>query len=83
MQTVQVVAELLGVVVLFWLVTTVMLSLMGGSIPWPYPRHWRWGAATLDGVSASDDPALERAHVVLGSAERQGVDWLDHNLRRN
>ena len=59
METIQVILVLLWVVALGWLATTLMLGPMGGSIPWPYPRHWRWGSATLDAAYAvPDDPAL-------------------------
>lgn len=74
MQTLQVILNLLGVVALGWLATAVMLWLMGGAIPWPYPRHWRWGWATLDAADAVPEP-FERRLARL--------DWLDHNLRRN
>jgi hypothetical protein len=86
METVQTIIDLLRVVVLLWLATAVMFRLMGGPIPWPYPRRWRWGSATLDAAYAlPDDPALGRAHVVPGLSWREfaTVDWLDHNLRRN
>ncbi len=86
METLQVILDLLWVVALGWLATTLMLGLMGGSIPWPYPRHWRWGSATLDAAYAlPDDPALEPAHVTPKLLERRlaSGNWLDHNLRRN
>ena len=86
METLQVILDLLWVVALGWLATTVMFRLMGGPIPWPYPRHWRWGSATLDAAYAlPDDPALEPAPVTPKLLERRlaSVDWLDHNLRRN
>jgi len=86
METFQVILDLLGIVVLGWLATTVMLWLMGGSIPWPYPRQWRWGSALLDAAYAvPDDPALKPAHGVPEPLERRlaRVDWLDHKLRRN
>ncbi len=74
MQTLQVILNLLGVVALGWLATAVMLWLMGGAIPWPYPRHWRWGWATLDAADAVPEPFERRL---------ARVDWLDRNLRRN
>ena len=86
METVRVILDLLWVVVLGWLATAVMFRLMGGPIPWPYPRRWRWGSATLDAAYAlPDDPALEPAPVTPEPLERglARVDWLDHNLRRN
>ncbi|MGQ0722847.1 MAG: hypothetical protein ACT4PE_14950 [Candidatus Eiseniibacteriota bacterium] len=83
METVLVILDLLGVVVLGWLATAVMFRLMGGPIPWPYPRHWRWGSATLDAAYAlPDDPALKRGQE-LSSRQLATVDWLDYNLRRN
>jgi hypothetical protein len=82
METLRIILNLLGVVALGWLATAVMLWLMGGVIPWPYPRHWRWGSATLEAAYAVPD---DSAHVVPEPFERRltTVDWLDHNLRRN
>lgn len=81
METLQAVLDLLWGVVLGWLVTVVMLSLMGGSIPWPYPRHWRWGSAYVP----PDDSVVRLAHGVPESLERRltRLDWLDYDLRRN
>ena len=86
METLQVILDLLGVVALGWLATAVMLWLMGGSIPWPYPRRWRWGSAALEAAYAlPDDPALEPAPGVPEPFKRWlgRIDWLDQNLRRN
>src|SRR5260370_34356319 len=74
METLRIILNLLGVVALGWLATAVMLWLMGGVIPWPYPRHWRWGWATLDAADAVPEPVEGRFAK---------VDWLDQNLRRN
>ncbi|MBI4254627.1 MAG: hypothetical protein HY616_06100 [Candidatus Rokubacteria bacterium] len=86
METLQAILDLLGVVALGWLATAVMFRLMGGPIPWPYPRRWRWGSATLEAAYAlPDDPVLRSAHGVSESLERRlaRVDWLDYDLRRN
>jgi hypothetical protein len=74
METVQALLDLLGIVVLGWLATAVMLRLMGGPIPWPYPRWWRWGSATLETAYTLPEPFERRI---------ARVDWLDHDLRRN
>lgn len=74
METLRVILNLLGFVALGWLATAVLWWLMGRVIPWPYPRHWRWGWATLDGADGVSEPVEPR---------RAGIDWLDHNLRRN
>lgn len=74
MQTLLVLLDLLPVVVLGWLVTAVMFLVTGRVIPWPYPRHWRWGWATLDAADTVPEP-LER--------QITSVDWLDYNVRRN
>jgi hypothetical protein len=86
METLRALLDLLGVVVLGWLATAVMFRLMGGPIPWPYPRRWRWGSATLAAAYAvSCDRALRPARGVPEPVERRLTrgDWLDHNLRRN
>lgn len=86
METLQAVLDLLGIVVLGWLATAVMFRLMGGPIPWPYPRRGRWGSATLEAAYAlRDDPVLTSGRGVPESVERRlaTLDWLDHDLRRN
>jgi hypothetical protein len=86
MSTVRIVLDLLPVVVLGWLVTAGMFWLMSRSLPWPYPRHWRWGSATLEAeYTVRDAPDLDPAHATAEAPERflARVDWLDHNLRRN
>jgi hypothetical protein len=86
MQTLHVILDLLPFVALGWLLVAVMFRLMGGPIPWPYPRRWRWGSKTLEAMYAvPDEPAPRRAHDVPTFSERQlaTVDWLDYNLRRN
>ena len=86
MSTVRIVLDLLPVVALGWLVIAGMFWLMSGSLPWPYPRHWRWGAATLDAeYEVPDIPDLDPAHATAEPLEclLARVDWLDHNLRRN
>ncbi len=86
MGTVHAIVDLLPVLVLGWLVTALMFWLMSGSMPWPYPRHWRWGSATLEReFAAPDGLELESAHATPEPLERllASVDWLDHNLRRN
>jgi len=74
MQTLQVILDLLEVLAIGWLGTAVMFRLMGGPIPWPYPRHWRWGSATMEAAYELPEPLDRRL---------TRIDWLDYNLRRN
>lgn len=86
MQTAKVVLDLLPILVLGWVLVAVMFRLMGGPIPWPYPRHWRWGSKSLAAAySVADDQTLKRARggAEFSEAQLARVDWLDHNLRRN
>jgi hypothetical protein len=86
METFQVVLDLVGIVTLGWLATAVMLWLMGGSLPWPYPRQWRWGSASLEAAYVGPgDRGPKPAQGVPEPLERRlaRVDWLDHKLRLN